>query len=76
MYSERLNCKLNFNTPLLNSDDYEKLYSLNYHVKYYFKEVKDFSKQISLLQQAKDIAFVIDYGCGDATFLDSLKKRF
>lgn len=75
VYRECLNCKLNFNTPLLNSDDYEKLYSLNYHVKYYFKEAKDFSKQISILQQAKDIALVIDYGCGDATFLDSLQKK-
>ena len=74
VYRECLNCKLNFNTPLLASDDYEKLYSLDYHDEYYFKEAKDFSKQITILQQAKDIASVIDFGCGDATFLDSLQK--
>ena len=74
-YRECINCALNFNTPLLANYDYEKLYSLNYHDEYYFKEAKDFSKQIAILQQAKDIISLIDFGCGDATFLDSLQKK-
>lgn len=75
VYRECLNCKLNYNFPLLTPDDYEKLYSISYHEEYYFKEQKDFSKQTGIIQQQKDIISVIDFGCGDATFLNSLQKK-
>lgn len=75
VYRECLNCKLNYNIPLLTPDDYEKLYKVSYHEEYYFKEERDYSKQIAILQQAKGISSVLDFGCGDATFLNSLKKR-
>ncbi|MEO6837723.1 MAG: class I SAM-dependent methyltransferase, partial [Ginsengibacter sp.] len=75
VYRECLNCKLNYNYPFLTPDDYEKLYSISYHDEFYFKEQKDFSKQIRILQQQKDIISVIDFGCGDATFLNCLQKK-
>jgi SAM-dependent methyltransferase len=75
VYMECCSCKLNYNYPLLTAGDYEKLYSVSYHEEYYFKEEKDFGKQISILQQAKNITSVIDFGCGDATFLNNLQKN-
>lgn len=75
VYRECLNCKLNYNYPLLTPDDYEKSYSISYHDEFYFKEQNDFSKQTGILQQQKDIISVIDCGCGDATFLNSLQKN-
>lgn len=75
VYRECLSCRLNYNVPLLTEDDYEKLYNVSYHDKYYFKEERDFNKQIDILKQAKDIFSVIDFGCGDATFLNSLQKN-
>ena len=44
VYRECLNCKLNYNFPLLTPYDYEKLYTISYHDEYYFKEQKDFSE--------------------------------
>ena len=73
VYSKCLSCKLNYNVLLLTPDDYEKLYAVSYHDEYYFKEERDFSNQLAILKQAKDIISVIDFGCGDATFLNNLQ---
>ncbi len=75
VYRECCSCKLNYNYPLLTDGDYEKLYSVSYHQQYYFNGEKDFSKQIAMLQHTNDIKSVIDFGCGDATFLNNLQKK-
>jgi len=75
VYRECCNCKLNYNYPSLTPEDYEKLYSLSYHEEYYFKEEKDFTKQTAMLQHTKDITSVVDFGCGDAKFLNNLQKK-
>lgn len=69
-------CRLNFNYPLLTQDDYEKLYPLTYHDEFYFKDEKDFSKQISIIKNhAKAPISILDFGCGDGGFLSAMQKE-
>ncbi|MBS1738740.1 MAG: class I SAM-dependent methyltransferase [Bacteroidetes bacterium] len=75
VYRECLDCKLNFNWPLLTPEDYEKLYTIDYHDEFYFKEIKYYTKQNSILKLQKDIHTVIDFGCGDGSFLNSLQQN-
>jgi SAM-dependent methyltransferase len=75
VYQECRNCKLNFNDPLLNGDDYNALYPLEYHDEFYFKIKKDYSKQLSIVKKYEDIKSVVDYGCGDAGLLDVLSRN-
>jgi len=75
VYQECKNCKLNFNDPLLGNDDYVALYPVEYHDEFYFKSEKKYDKQLSILKKYGDIKSIVDYGCGDAGFLDTFSGK-
>jgi SAM-dependent methyltransferase len=75
VYQQCGNCKLNFNNPLLDANDYNVLYPLEYHDEFYFKIKKTYSKQLSIVKKYGDIKSVVDYGCGDAGLLDVLSRN-
>jgi SAM-dependent methyltransferase len=72
VYRECMDCKLNFNTPLLTGEDYTALYPVEYHDEFYFKTGKKFDQQLRILEKYKGIKSFVDYGCGDAGLLDFL----
>jgi 2-polyprenyl-3-methyl-5-hydroxy-6-metoxy-1,4-benzoquinol methylase len=68
-YQQCSNCKLNYNVPLLNNDDYNALYPLEYHDEYYFLNTKNYTQQLNIVKKAPAIKTILDYGCGDAGLL-------
>ena len=75
VYQECVHCKLNFNDPLLSGDDYTVLYPIEYHDEFYFKTKKNYARQLAILKKYPGIKTVVDYGCGDAGFLNILSKN-
>lgn len=62
-------CNLVYITPPLNGDDLQALYALDYHDEFYFNAVREYRDQKALLKKHKTTGKVLDYGCGDASFL-------
>jgi 2-polyprenyl-3-methyl-5-hydroxy-6-metoxy-1,4-benzoquinol methylase len=62
-------CKLVYINPLLSDDDLKKLYSIDYHNEFYFNEGKQYKRQREILKKHKPKGRLLDYGCGDASFL-------
>jgi 2-polyprenyl-3-methyl-5-hydroxy-6-metoxy-1,4-benzoquinol methylase len=75
IYQECRNCKLNFNDPLLEGDDYAALYPIEYHDEFYFRVKKKYAEQLSILKKYSGIRSVVDYGCGDAGLLSVLSAN-
>ena len=69
-----IDCKLIFILPFLSADDFDKLYGISYHQKYYFDYTVNYNKQINLLQGYNKNTF-LDYGCGDAGLLSKLHTK-
>ena len=57
VYQQCRNCKLNFNNPLLDPNDYNALYPLEYHDEFYFKIKKTYSKQLSIVKKYESPAY-------------------
>jgi 2-polyprenyl-3-methyl-5-hydroxy-6-metoxy-1,4-benzoquinol methylase len=69
-----IHCQLLFVLPYLSEDDLAILYSTQYHDKYYFNKAENYLFQISLLKNYKQHS-IVDYGCGDGGFLETLSKH-
>ncbi len=67
------NCALIFILPFLTNDDLKRLYSPRYHEEFYFKYSEHYTAQLNLIKKYPGKK-VLDYGCGDAGFLDQLNK--
>jgi 2-polyprenyl-3-methyl-5-hydroxy-6-metoxy-1,4-benzoquinol methylase len=76
-YRKCKNCRLVFLVPSLTDDDTEKLYDTGYHEEFYFKTEpgRNKERQSKLLMQYKPGGNLLDYGCGDASFLRFLRNR-
>lgn len=68
-------CKLVYLNPLLSDEDLAKLYSLDYHNEFYFAEEKQYEEQLSILKSLNISGRLLDYGCGDASFLRYLRNK-
>lgn len=74
-YYKCKSCKLVFLSPLPDSSDYEKMYAPGYHEEFYFKEQNpDFSYLIHDIEPYEAQRTMLDYGCGDASFLKYFLK--
>lgn len=74
-YRECKDCGLVYIDPVLNPQDLEKLYSLEYHDEFYFQPGKTYEKQEALLKKYKPGGKLLDYGCGDASFLRFFRNK-
>lgn len=73
-YRKCTRCKLIYLVPSLTEEDTEKLYDSSYHDEFYFKSETAKSKQYqaALILKYKSSGRFLDYGCGDASFLNFL----
>ena len=75
-YYQCNNCKLVFIDPIPSSDDYANMYAPTYHDTYYFKESEiDYSFFYELLEKNTTGKNILDYGCGDGSFLHYFSQR-
>jgi len=75
-YRQCRSCKLIFIEPLPTAEDYDKMYANSYHEEFYFKETdNNYSQLFNLLNPLMKNRFILDYGCGDGSFLRFLSKR-
>jgi 2-polyprenyl-3-methyl-5-hydroxy-6-metoxy-1,4-benzoquinol methylase len=74
-YRKCNDCQLVYISPLLNENDLGKLYSLDYHDEFYFNSGKTYDNQVKLLKKFRTEGRLLDYGCGDASFLRYFKNR-
>jgi 2-polyprenyl-3-methyl-5-hydroxy-6-metoxy-1,4-benzoquinol methylase len=59
-----------FIDPLPSADDYEKMYARSYHEAFYFKDAPpDYAPFSSLLEKYSKYRSILDYGCGDGSFV-------
>jgi 2-polyprenyl-3-methyl-5-hydroxy-6-metoxy-1,4-benzoquinol methylase len=65
-YYQCLDCRLTYIFPLPDPSDYEKMYG---EVYYEGGVAKDFSKQILILKKYFASGRILDYGCGDGSFV-------
>lgn len=69
-YKRCKKCGLVFINPIPIEEDYQKMYAKEYHTSYYFKDqTVDFSYLEPLMQGFSKDSTLLDYGCGDASFL-------
>jgi len=75
-YKRCKDCGLVFIDPLPNDDDYGKMYAASYHNEFYFNETApDYTNWFQLLQQFSKGKNLLDYGCGDASFLKFFHQK-
>jgi SAM-dependent methyltransferase len=76
-YRKCKNCRLVFLLPALDEDDVAKLYGIDYHEEFYFKPEAERSHEYktALMKRYKTGGSLLDYGCGDASFLRSLSSK-
>jgi 2-polyprenyl-3-methyl-5-hydroxy-6-metoxy-1,4-benzoquinol methylase len=75
-YYQCKQCDLIFIDPLPTADDYGKMYSKAYHTEFYFKETPaDHTHLYELLEKNIDERIILDYGCGDGSFLNFFYQR-
>jgi SAM-dependent methyltransferase len=76
-YRKCTRCRTVYLVPGLTSDDTQKLYDTGYHEEFYFKEGpgKNKTYQAKLLKQYRPGGSFLDYGCGDAWFLNVLEGK-
>jgi len=74
-YLDCHNCDSIYLTPSLSKKDLESLYSSEYHDEFYFKcQNNHYSTQLKILKKYTSGKKLLDYGCGDAGFLNSAHK--
>jgi SAM-dependent methyltransferase len=74
-YSRCRSCGLVYIDPIPTVDDYNKMYSNAYHDEFYFKEAPDYSPLFKALDPVVTKKSIVDYGCGDGSFLRFFKER-
>src|ERR1051325_10801072 len=75
-YLECKSCGLIFIDPLPAGDDYAKMYAKEHHDEFYFKEGSlDYSKFYELLEKNISDKTLVDYGCGDGSFLNYFSQK-
>lgn len=75
-YRQCEDCGLIFIDPLPSRDDYDKMYAKSYHDEFYFKETTpDYTNWFGLFEKYGKEKRIIDYGCGDASFLKFFKQK-
>ena len=75
-YSRCKNCALVFIDPLPVEDDYAIMYSSKYHEDFYFNDcIPDYSDLLQNILPYKTDATILDYGCGDGSFLKFFQKN-
>lgn len=75
-YHQCRNCKLVFINPVPQADDYQKMYSKSYHESFYFKEkIADYSYLNPFFEKYRLNNTLLDYGCGDASFLKFFSSK-
>jgi 2-polyprenyl-3-methyl-5-hydroxy-6-metoxy-1,4-benzoquinol methylase len=69
-YYQCCECKLVFINPVPGEEDYKKMYAADYHEAFYFKDQPaDFSYLLPFMESEQQDRTLLDYGCGDASFL-------
>lgn len=69
-YCRCRNCKLVFINPVPDPGDYQKMYAAEYHETFYFKDqAADFSYWEPVMNKFQGNLTLLDYGCGDGSFL-------
>lgn len=75
-YKKCKDCGLVFIDPIPSQDDYTKMYASDYHNKFYFKDfIPDQSHWYHLFEQYSKGKNILDYGCGDASFLKFFHQK-
>lgn len=75
-YKHCKDCGLIFIDPLPNVDDYSRMYSSSYHEQFYFKDViPDQTEWFELFEKFSKGKKLLDYGCGDASFLKFFHQK-
>src|SRR5215470_12831357 len=75
-YFQCKECQLVFINPLPSADDYTKMYAKSYHNEFYFKGTSpDYSRLYALLEKNSGEKSILDYGCGDGSFVNFLSGR-
>lgn len=74
-YRECRDCALIFIDPIPDVEDYNAMYSNQYHEQFYFKkEVIDYSPIRDAVDKFILDKVIVDYGCGDGSFLRFFQK--
>ena len=69
-YYQCSSCNLVFINPVPMQEDYRKMYAADYHETFYFKDqAADFSYLEPLMKKHQLDKTLLDYGCGDASFI-------
>ncbi|HEY0432441.1 MAG TPA: methyltransferase domain-containing protein, partial [Chitinophagaceae bacterium] len=68
-------CDLVFINPLPSAADYEKMYGLDYHEEFYFKQSPNYENFHRLLEARQTNRRLLDFGCGDGSFLNYFIQR-
>lgn len=69
-YHQCSSCGLVFIDPVPAVEDYQVMYDPRYHQAFYFKELaKDYSYLEPWMEKSPADKKLLDYGCGDASFL-------
>lgn len=69
-YQRCKSCGLVFIDPMPAPGDYAKMYSPEYHQAFYFKDqLPSFDYLAPVMEKYKTDGTLLDYGCGDASFL-------
>lgn len=75
-YKRCSDCGLVFIDPLPAPADYDRMYAASYHNEFYFNEQPpDYSNWFNLLEQYSREKQILDYGCGDGSFLRYFHQR-
>jgi 2-polyprenyl-3-methyl-5-hydroxy-6-metoxy-1,4-benzoquinol methylase len=75
-YKHCKDCGLIFINPLPAADDYGKMYSASYHDEFYFNETApDYTRWYQLLEKYSNGKKILDFGCGDASFLKFFHQK-
>jgi 2-polyprenyl-3-methyl-5-hydroxy-6-metoxy-1,4-benzoquinol methylase len=75
-YKKCRDCGLVFIDPLPEGDDYDKMYSNSYHDQFYFKDSGwDYTPVYNLIEPHIQAKNIMDYGCGDGSFIKFFLKR-
>lgn len=75
-YKHCKECGLVFIDPLPANDDYGRMYAASYHDEFYFNETApDYTNWFQRLEKYSCGKHLLDYGCGDASFLKFFHQK-
>lgn len=75
-YKKCKDCGLVFIDPIPLAEDYSVMYASSYHEQFYFKDViPDQTELFNLFEKFNKGKKLLDYGCGDASFLKFFHQK-